>query len=109
MIKYRKGKEALMNVYELHLNRTLIDFKADSAELYFDGFENEFLQLDISKGNETITFVLEPDVALYEWRNGKRQFVASNIKMEADMNDPVYGHINDDQMDELRLTLRKED
>jgi len=33
----------------------------------------------------------------------KTHFLTSDRKIEEDMNDPVYGHINDDQMDELNL------
>jgi hypothetical protein len=86
--------------YELSLSGCWVDFEADSAQLYFDG---ELITLDVNKGDETITFTLEPNVELYEHRDGKRRFITSDIKMEADMNDPDYGYINDDQMDELRL------
>ena len=87
--------------YELLLSHITVEFEADSAELYIE--DEEFLKLDITKAASTITFTLEPGVELYELDEGKPNFITSDRKIEEDMNDPVYGHINDDQIDELRL------
>jgi len=89
--------------YELRLCSTTLEFDADNVELYFEGSEGEYLYINIIKGKETLTILLEPDVGVYEIHNGKPHFLTSDEKLWQDMNDPVYGHINDDQMDELRL------